>query len=545
MVCGQESCAEAIAARSWEVGTDFKEMAHNPDRKVLVIGLDVGDGKLIREWCRQEYLPNLNSLIANGTWGWLKTSAETLHVSGWPSLYTGTSPGKHGVYYTFQPAPGQVGFRRFGPSQYGSPFLWQLLSTKGKKCTIFDAPYVHPCDGLTGLQIFEWGTWAWYWKRMSIPRKLVHEMAHACGPYPLEFEANQIGLSAVDSSDLHRSLIEAAASKAKCTRWLMKRAAWDFFCVVFGETHPAAHYFWPKETDSEVPGSGPHYQFLRDVYVATDHAIGEILGSLDESVTVFIVSGDGVGPNHAGWHLLPEVLQRLGFTASRGSQTEASDAEQPGQAKPGSRSLARRMRDLIPADFRSQITRHLPAHWRDAFYLRNSTANIDWSKTRAFCLPTDLEGCIRINLKGRDPHGVVEDGREYEEVCQKLAGALDKLINPRTGRPAVHQILCARKTFSGERRDYLPDMIVLWSNEAPISKVRSSEVGSVEVASPDQRTGTHHPPGFVIARGPHVPKGWVLTGGDVVDFAPTVLAHFGIDGPHQMDGRPWQEVIGN
>ena len=516
-------------------------MAQNLPGKVLVIGLDVGDGKLIRQWCHDEYLPNLNFLITNGTWGWLKTTAEMLHVSGWPSLYTGTSPGKHGVYYTFQPAPGQFGFRRFGPDQYGSPPLWQLLSRSGKRCTIFDAPYVHPISRLNGLQIFEWGTWAWYWKRMSIPGKLLRQMTQACGSYPLGFEANQIGLNSVDSSDLHQRLVEAAASKARCAQWLMKQAPWDLFWTVFGETHPAAHYFWPKDASAKDSYSEPNYESLRDIYVATDRAIGNILKSVDDTVTVFVVSGDGVGPNYAGWHLLPEVLRRLQFTSSFGRSEQQSQT--PQEARHG-RDMVKRLRDLVPTDLRNRIAKHLPAKWRDSFYLRWSTANIEWSKTRAFCLPTDLEGCIRINLKGRDPYGVVNEGRDYEETCQELTAALDQLINPLTGRAAVRQVIHTRKTLPGERQDYLPDLIVVWSNEAPIAEVCSSAVGTVKVPSPDMRTGTHQAPGFVIAHGPQVPKGGVLSGADVLDFAPTILAHFCIDPPPQMEGRPWQEVVG-
>jgi hypothetical protein len=61
----------------------------------------------------------------------------------------------------------------------------------------------------------------------------------------------------------------------------------------------------------------------------------------------------------------------------------------------------------------------------------------------------------------------------------------------------------------------------------------------VEAPSPDARPGTHHPPGFVIAHGPSIQTGSTVTEGHIVDFAPTVLAEFGIPRPHHMDGRVW------
>ena len=506
-------------------------------RRLLIIGLDVGDGGLIREWCQQGVLPVFNSFLTNGTWGWLNTTAETLHVSAWPSLYTGTLPGKHGVYYTFQPAPQRQGARRFGPNQYGQPPFWQILSDAGKKCVVLDAPYTHPHEAFNGVQVFEWGTWAQYWKPMSVPNKLMGELTRQCGAYPLGIEANQIGLSALDPADLQQRLAAAAAAKANAVCWLMSQAPWDLFLAVFGETHPAAHYCWPRLNRSD----GSSEIDLRKTYEAIDRAVGKIVEAVDEDVTVMILSGDGVGPNYAGWHLLPEVLQRLGFSA--GSHVKArQDSENPAPAR-GKRNIIKSFRELVPRDFRQAVSRRLPASWRDFLAMHWATAGIDWSRTRAYCLPTDLEGCIRLNVKGREPSGIVAEGAEYDRVCEELTAALLELTNPATGRPAVRRVVRADKALAGDRRHYLPDLVVLWAEEAEISAVESAQVGLVSAPSPDARTGTHRAPGFVLGRGPFIPKGRELKDGHVVDFAPTVLAHFGVSPPHAMDGRVWGELL--
>ena len=65
--------------------------------KVLVIGLELGEGRLLREWAEAGQLPTLKALLDEGTWGWLDTTASQLHVSAWPSIYTGVGPGEHGV----------------------------------------------------------------------------------------------------------------------------------------------------------------------------------------------------------------------------------------------------------------------------------------------------------------------------------------------------------------------------------------------------------------------------------------------------------------
>ena len=63
------------------------------------------------------------------------------------------------------------------------------------------------------------------------------------------------------------------------------------------------------------------------------------------------------------------------------------------------------------------------------------------TSARAFYVPNnDLTAAIRINLKGRDPHGLVEPGREYDELCDWLTVRFKELINPATGRPAVDKV---------------------------------------------------------------------------------------------------------
>ena len=68
----------------------------NGTGRILVIGMEMGDGHLIRRWCADDKLPVLQNLLDNGKWAWLETTAQVLHVSAWPSLYTGTDPARHG-----------------------------------------------------------------------------------------------------------------------------------------------------------------------------------------------------------------------------------------------------------------------------------------------------------------------------------------------------------------------------------------------------------------------------------------------------------------
>lgn len=496
--------------------------------RVLVLGLELGDGSLIRHWAQAGRLPAIRDLMARGRTGELAGPAEILHIAPLPSLYTGTGPGSHGVCFTFQPAPGVQGWQRFHEGLCGRPSFWTLAAGEGRRCTVLDTPYAHPEPGFEGLQVLDRGTWAHYLRPGSTPPGLLREMDAACGRYPLGLEAHDIGLMALDPADTARRLVEALRHRAEATRWLMRRQSWDLFVTVLDETHPAGHYCWQRESGTEQP-------HLLPVYEELDRTVAALVEEAGPDVTVILVSGDAIGPNHSGCHLLPELLARLGLFASADLQpagAEESTAPQGNRLDP-----VKALRDLLPKDFRKGLARMLPTGLRDRLAKRVDTAAVDWERTRAYCLPSDLEGCIRINLRGREPLGVVEPGPDHERLCGEIVAALEELVNPATGRPAVARVLRTDEAFPGPRRAFLPDLVVVWDREAPIGALASPRAGTIEGASPDPRPGTHAGPGFAVVAGPGVAPGTLSPGAHVEDVAPAVLTLLGCRIPDHMTGE--------
>jgi predicted AlkP superfamily phosphohydrolase/phosphomutase len=274
--------------------------------------------------------------------------------------------------------------------------------------------------------------------------------------------------------------------------------------------------------------------------------IGKILAQVPEHVTVFIVSVDGMGPNYSGCHLLDQVLRTLGFTSiltnHEGKRPGSSDGN-VAAAPRGQKDVMKRLRDTVPANLRRRISRYLPRQFQHRLSTRWMTADIDWSRTRAFCIPNANEGYIRVNLRGREPEGIVEPGAHYQQVCAELISQLEALVNPQTGRPAVREVLCVDDIFPGARRDDLADVIVLWDPETQITtEVYSETCGLLTSEQPGYAlapfyTGNHRPAAFFIARGPGFPPGQTVEGGHILDLAPTFLAHFDIALPEYMDGR--------
>ena len=508
--------------------------ALSPSRRVLVIGLDMGDGGLIRHWSRQGRLPHFTALASSGAWLDLESTARVLHTSSWPTFATGTLPGHHGVYYPYQPKPGYQLAQHIEPDQYGTPTFWSLADDQGRRCLVYDVPETFPEPGFRGQAIFEWGTWAWYGKQCAQPEALVKELKSRFGAYPLGLEAKRLGLRFPNTTLLEKRLLRSVEYKRMTLQWLLEREKWDLAVVGFCETHPAGHYLWPAGADAIDRADDSLFQPLFNVYAALDKALGSLRESLPADVVVMVASGDGVRPNRCGWHLLPAVLERLGYTrsATGGSPTQ-------GPAPPP--SLLGRMKRMLPVGAKRRIADTLPWWLRNRLTAHIHASEIDWSQTSAFTLPTDLEGCIRINLKWREPQGIVEAGAQYTELCQEIRSRLEELTNPANGTRAVGQVYIRDEVFAGEKKDHLPDLIVTWNDEAPFTALASPRFGLIEGASPDPRPGTHSPYGFLLAGGPDIPHGRQGQG-HLMDVAPTVLRLLGLEPTAITNGRPLAAV---
>jgi len=497
-------------------------------RRLLVVAFEMGDAESFRRFAEAGHMPLFAELLGRGGARHLATPARELHVSALPSLYTGAGPGEHGVYFTFQPAPGERGWVRFHEGLYGVPTVWKRLADAGVRTVAFDPPYAHPEPGFSGLAVFDWGTWAKYLGPRSLPPSLLRELESAVGRHPLPWEAHDLGLSPLDPATVEEALARALRARRDAALWLLREHAWDVAFVVFDETHVAGHYLFDPAGDDAR---------LRRFCAALDAAVGELWEALGrDGVDLVLVSGDGIGPNHAGWHLLPEVMARFGWYASAeftaGQATEGRPAARPGF------DPVRALRDLLPGDLRKSLARMLPRTLRDRLARRVDTAAVDWARTRAYPLPTDLEGLIRVNLAGREPDGTVAPGRGCEALLDEMEEALRGLVCAETGRKVVREVVRVDACFPGRRRDHLPDLVVLWDDRAPIRAVRHPAIGEVRGESPDPRPGTHAPRAFALAS-----TGGAGEGGSVLDLAPTLLARFGLPRPAELKGGIWDELV--
>ncbi len=136
-------------------------------RKVIVVGLDGFEGKIVGPMLDAGMLPNLAKLKAQGGYASLRTTHPAQTPVAWSTFATGTNPGKHGIFdfvhrdpHTYFPILSLARYEQrnaFLPPKVhnmrrGTP-VWELLSRQGIPSTILRCPCTYPPDDINGRML--------------------------------------------------------------------------------------------------------------------------------------------------------------------------------------------------------------------------------------------------------------------------------------------------------------------------------------------------------------------------------------------------------
>ena len=430
----------------------------NQGRPVVVLGLDAADHGLIERWAAEGELPVFAKLLEQGAYGILESTAGVFSGSAWISIATGCGPGNCGVYGRYQLAPGTYDVRRIRADDCKVAPFW--ASFRGP-AVVVDVPKAPLVSGMQGVQLVEWGAYDHYSQFSTSPAGLSNRILDEFGRHPFmerDFEVALRGRR--DFESLQELMIQGIKMKQRLNLALLKTLQPRLFFSVFCEPHAAGHAFW-RFQDPRHPGyepNGPFAAFLRDVYRAMDHAGGEFLEGLPRDGVFVILSSDGFGlDSTADEDFLCETLVKMGASVSRFENTKYAPYA-PGMS-------------------------------------------LDMARSKAFSLPTDLQGYVRINLRGREPNGVVSEAA-YDAVCQELEGELLALRHCGHGAPVVREVVRVRDRFRGTFTDALPDLSVVWNNDYVLTRAESPACGLIQ-RQPDLSYGggNHRGVGFMLIYG--------------------------------------------
>jgi predicted AlkP superfamily phosphohydrolase/phosphomutase len=507
-------------------------------QRLLVVGIDAATLDLVRPWANQGELPHLGRLLASGAWGRLRSVPSMVTPAAWCTFATGCNPGAHGVFSFTERLAGAYEERYTnGASRIGTPF-WMLLSRAGVRCTVVDVPWTYPADAVDGVMI----------SGMDAPGPHAPGFVHppSLGPQLRRRFDSLLGTGWNDGGigDLvARGRLDAARefltrrvqTRTDLCRYLMEHYPSDLFCVVHTEVDRIQHFFW-EFVDARAPralarGAARHRDGILRVYQAVDRSIEALVTAFGPSnVAVVSDHGAGLAPTHPdAW--IRAVLEHEGWAVRRTAGAPLRRAVRAGLA-----GLYRTLAPRLPRSVTWRLRQGVPAVSRSV--AAALAYEYDWSRTRAFCL--SASGEVWLNVRGREPLGVVEPGDEYDRLRRRIREVFLRLRDARTGEPVVEAVAFRDEIYHGPFVDRAPDLLIRFGEVAPTALVLDGEVIRRERQAPSLRdlsTGGHRPDGLIVLAGAGVRPGVEVHGARLEDVAPTLLYWMGQAVPAAMDGR--------
>ena len=233
------------------------------------------------------------------------------------------------------------------------------------------------------------------------PTRLFQEIVEGAGyPQPTSFLAQQ------NKRLIHDCMWDSwnymADWQVKAMLHLIEKENIDVVFSHFHNVDMQVHQFAKHLTDrpDNRLSHEEYVKMLDDVYIQTDKYLGGFMHLLDEGWTIFIISDHGLVSSKYKKPILGEaggvnvpVMEELGFTVLKTDENG------------------------------------------------NKLREIDWSKTKAIAV---REGHIYLNLKGRDPYGIVDPKDQYE-VEEEIITALYGYKHEKTGHRVVSLALRNRE----------------------------------------------------------------------------------------------------
>ena len=489
----------------------------SPRTRILFLGVDAGDKDLILHWAKTGVLPTFRSLWEKGAWGATANPVGLFGGALWPSFHTGVSPARHGRHWFLQIKPGTYENYEFMPTDVKREPFWNDLSRAGKRVAIIDAPMTFPSQDLNGIHLVDWGTHDHKYDFCTWPPSLASDVESRFGRHPVGV-CNNINRDPAGIKRFRDALLSGVEKKERLISYFLDQGGWDFFLAVFGESHCVGHQCWhlhdathPQHDRDLLRSIGDP---IKQVYRAIDAALGRLLQRVGPETTVFILASHGMGAHYDGTHLLDEILRRL--EAARVSTKRRRTAH-----------VLAWSWNRIPLSLRKPFT---PVRDRVKNKVGEALPSTGNAFRKCFQVPNmSPYGGIRINLVGREPNGRVRPGSECDRFCRELSRDLMNLVNLDTGEALVRRVLRTASLYRGKHLDDLPDLLVEWNGDTPISTVYSPKIGKVHELYGGVRTGDHKPEGLFFAVGPSISARRFESPISVMDFAPTLASLLGVE----------------
>jgi predicted AlkP superfamily phosphohydrolase/phosphomutase/tetratricopeptide (TPR) repeat protein len=292
-------------------------------KRLLVVGWDAADWKIIDPLLARGEMPNLNGLLQRGVRGNLATLYPPLSPMLWTSIATGKRAWKHGIHGFVEPAEDGLSVRPISNLGRKAKAFWNILNQHGRRSIVVGWWPSHPAEPLRGATVSNLfvPTTAddpdgpmiphsvWPPELASALADLRIHGAHITGDIIRMFVPDFQAIDQTNDKILHdlAGIIAEAMTVHAAATDLMERIEWDLAAIYYSSIDHFSHRFMRYHAGKAAAGTSSPELFrdvVRNAYRYHDVMLGRLLELAGPDCGVMLLSDHGFHSDS----LLPDYL---------------------------------------------------------------------------------------------------------------------------------------------------------------------------------------------------------------------------------------------
>jgi predicted AlkP superfamily phosphohydrolase/phosphomutase/tetratricopeptide (TPR) repeat protein len=296
--------------------------------RVLLIGWDAADWKVINPLMDSGKMPNVQRLVENGAMAHIATLHPPLSPMLWTSIATGKRPFKHGINGFAEPTPDGRGVQPVTNLSRKCKALWNILSQNDLRSIVTGWWPSHPSEPINGVMVSNHyqtarGPLEKGWPMLPgavHPPDLANTLAelrfHPDEVIPSLIEPFIPLAKEIDQEKDHRlancmkTLCECVSIHSAAT-WLLQNQPWDFFAVYYDAIDHFCHGFMryhpPRQEHIPERDFDLYHNVVSQAYQFHDQMLGTLLRLAGDGVRVILMSDHGFHPDHLRPRYIPDI----------------------------------------------------------------------------------------------------------------------------------------------------------------------------------------------------------------------------------------------
>lgn len=328
-------------------------------KRVLLIGWDGADWKLIDKYTSEGAMPNMRRFLERGSRGNIATLHPVLSPMLWNSIGTGKRPYKHGILGFTEPMPDGKGVRPSTSTTRKCKALWNILSQEGMTANVVSWFCGHPAEPINGICVSD------LFQKVALDKKapqsrtlppLADDCVHPeslrtsmseLRVHPGELTEDVIKLFIPNAAEIDQAkdprltifakLFAEMAGVHNAATQVIGQNDWDFMGVYYDSIDHFGHAFMEYHPPRMEHVSERDFEIYRDVmagcYRFHDLILGRLMHLAGEDTTIVLCSDHGYHSDHlrpretphepagpAVWHRDFGILAMAGPGIKQGEQ---------------------------------------------------------------------------------------------------------------------------------------------------------------------------------------------------------------------------------